>query len=153
MHAIPLNALIKNTRLRRRICTSRVGRARSLMECHCLMRSPRQPRDWIRRGQGLTTCGSALKRANLARKHDLNSLVLRRPQMSTRKRRNRSLGVYGLHCDVAMRDQCNSSTDLADRARHARIPRNEYHYQVFMLAEEGHAEVVRKEFGGDPMHP
>ena len=31
--------------------------------------------------------------------HDLNSLVLRRPEMSTQKRRNRSLGLYGF-CDA-----------------------------------------------------
>ena len=47
-------------------------------------------------------------------KHDLNSLVLCRPQMSTRKRRNRSLGLYGLPRDFAMRGQGNS---LRIRAR------------------------------------
>ena len=46
---------------------------------------------------------------NAAQKHDLNSLMLRRPELSTRKRRNRSLGVYDSHCDFAMRDWCNSS--------------------------------------------
>ena len=42
-----------------------------------------------------------------ARKHDLNSLVLRRPEMSTRKRRNRSL--LSLICIAMLRRRCNSS--------------------------------------------
>ena len=45
--------------------------------------------------------------ANAARKHDLNSLVLRRPEMSTRKRRNRSL--LSMICIAMLRRRCNSS--------------------------------------------
>jgi len=48
------------------------------------------------------------RNANAAWKHDRNSL-LRRPEMSTRTRRNRSLGIYGLHFDFAALGWCNSS--------------------------------------------
>ena len=128
MHAIPLNALIKNTRLRRSIRTSRrpdVGRATSLMKCHCLIRSPRYqlvPRYWRSRAAWaplpnepvITLIAETPRKEDGVGKHDLNSLVLRRPEMSTRKRRNRSLGLYGLPCDFAMQDRRNS---LRIRAR------------------------------------
>ena len=45
--------------------------------------------------------------ASAWRKHDLNSLMLRRPEMSTRKRRNRSL--VSLTCIAVLRRRCNSS--------------------------------------------
>jgi hypothetical protein len=48
------------------------------------------------------------RNANAAWKHDRNSL-LRRPETSTRTRRNRSLGIYGLHFDFAALGWCNSS--------------------------------------------
>jgi len=66
MYAIPLNALIKKTRLRSRACTSRRP---------CMMSLPRASS----------------------------------PEMSTRIRGNRSIGVDDLHCDFAMRAADNAS--------------------------------------------
>jgi hypothetical protein len=65
-----------------------------------------------------------------AANHDLNSLALRRPEMSTPKRRIRFAGVYDLlrFCDA---DWCNSSAAPAPRS-------------VFIApsGEPGHAEGI-----------
>ncbi|EAQ36476.1 hypothetical protein NB311A_21101 [Nitrobacter sp. Nb-311A] len=41
---------------------------------------------------------------------------------------------------------------VAVRSRHS-VARARKRYQVFMFAEEEHAEAFRKEFGGERMHP
>ena len=51
-----------------------------------------------------------------------------------------------------LRDFCRERDLTLSRHGHSVAWQHEY-YQVFMFAEEEHAEVFRKEFGGDPMHP
>jgi hypothetical protein len=51
-----------------------------------------------------------------------------------------------------LRKFCGDRKLSLSRHGHSVTRRREY-YQVFMFADEEHAEVFRKEFGGEPMHP
>ena len=51
-----------------------------------------------------------------------------------------------------LREFCRERELSLSRHGHSVTWKHEY-YQVFMFAEEEHAEVFRKEFGGELMHP
>jgi hypothetical protein len=51
-----------------------------------------------------------------------------------------------------LREFCRERDLNLSRHGHSVTWQHEY-YQVFMFAEEEHAEVFRKEFGGEPIHP
>ena len=51
-----------------------------------------------------------------------------------------------------LREFCNEYKLALSRHGHSVTWQHE-HYQVFMFAEEQHAYVFSREFGGEPMHP